>query len=150
MQDINPLGLALADYSRRVTDMQWTETVPGKAYAKVVWTGAESGGWAALVRWMKGYAGPPHKHLTAAHTFVLSGCLFVDGHAYGPGTYVYEPTGIIHQRAEALEDTEFFFISNGPILFLGDGELSHYVGWEEARRLEGLGPGSFGWIPPAG
>ena len=143
-QDLDPLKLGLVDASARTAEMQWVEAVPGQAYAKVLWTGPESGGWSALVRWKKGYAGPAHKHLAAAHSFILSGSLQIENAVYVTGDYVYEPNGVIHNVSKALEDTEFFFVSCGTILFFDREEFTHYMGWEEAGVLAGRGPGSFG------
>jgi len=35
-----------------------------------------------------------------------------------------------------LEDTEYLFICDGPVLFYDDDGFTHYLGWEELRRLE--------------
>ena len=52
------------------------------------------------------------------------------------GDYVYEPNGMIHGATTALEDTEYLFICNGPILFFDDGGFTSYLGWEELLRLK--------------
>ena len=121
----DPLHLNIADAFARTSQMQWTETVPDLSYAKILWVGSSPLVGAAMVRWMRRYAGPLHKHLVAAPTFIVSCQLRVDAQVYAAGDYVYEPSGIIHHRAEALEDTDFLFISNGPIMFLVDQQLSH-------------------------
>ena len=72
LQNISPINDQLADTIVRSSE-PWIETSPGMAWTKVLWTGAESGRWAALYRWNKGYIAPPHKHLAAAHTYVLKG-----------------------------------------------------------------------------
>ena len=50
----------------------------------------ESGRWAVLLKWKKGYVAPPHKHLSAAFAFVLSGRLQVRDNVYGPGDFLHE------------------------------------------------------------
>lgn len=55
----------------------------------------------------------------------MSGQIRADAQVYADGDYVYEPTSIIHHLAEALEDTDFLFISNGLIMYLVDEQLSH-------------------------
>ena len=40
-------------------------------------TGSETGTWAVILKWAKGYAAPPHKHLAPAHTYIIKGKLQV-------------------------------------------------------------------------
>src|SRR5690606_6122527 len=98
-------------------------------------TGSESGSWAVLFRWLKGFTAPQHKHLSASHTFILSGKLKVRDGVLNAGDYVYEPNGMLHGATTALEDTEYLFICNGPVLFFDDDGFTTYLGWEELERL---------------
>ena len=82
LQDLRPINDQLADIIVRAKE-PWIETEPGKAWMKVLWTGAETGRWVALFRWKKGYVAAPHKHLSDAHTFILKGKLQV--RVRGPG-----------------------------------------------------------------
>ena len=52
------------------------------------------------------------------------------------GDYVYEPNGMLHDETKALEDTEYLFISNGPIIFFDDDNFTGYMGWEEWQRIK--------------
>ena len=75
--------------------------------------------------------------LTAAHTFVLSGKLQVRDGTLEAGDYVYERNGMIHGATEALEDTEYLFLCDGPVLFFEESKgFTGYLGWEELRRIE--------------
>ena len=103
---------------------------------KVLWTGSESPGWACLFRWLKGYVAPPHKHLSAAHVYVLSGKLQVRDGILEAGDYVYEPNGMVHGSTIALEDTDYIFICEGPVLFYDDDGFVGYLGWEEIQRIK--------------
>ena len=103
---------------------------------KVLWTGAETGRWAALFRWSKGYIAAPHKHLSDAHTFILKGRLKVRDGILNAGDYDYEPNGVLHGETEALEDTEYLFICDGPIVFYNKDGLTSYLGWEELERMK--------------
>jgi gentisate 1,2-dioxygenase len=87
-------------------------------------------------RWLKGFVAPPHKHLSASHTFILSGKLQVRDGTLDAGDYVYEPNGMIHGATTALEDTEYLFICDGPVLFFDDNGFTAYLGWEELRRMQ--------------
>lgn len=138
-QDINPVNPELMDTLVRTGEMDWIpdESDPERGFMKVLWTCPESGRWAVLFRWLKGYVAPQHKHLTAAHTFVLSGKLAVRDGVLEAGDYVYERNGMIHGATEALEDTEYIFLCDGPVLFFEeDSGFTGYLGWEEWRRLQ--------------
>lgn len=134
LQNLLPLNDQLADIIVRA-DAPWIETRPGQAWMKVLWTGAESGRWAALYRWKKGYVAPTHKHLSDAHTFVLKGRLKVRDGILEAGDYDYEPNGVLHGATEALEDTEYLFFCAGPIVFFDEHGLTQYHGWEERERM---------------
>jgi anti-sigma factor ChrR (cupin superfamily) len=102
-----PLALAGA------RDKKWLEVDPGNVWIKVLWTNADSGAWAVLYRWSKGYVAPPHRHLSDAHMLVLSGALKVRDGCFGPGDYGYEPKGAVHGSTTTLEDCVYLFICNG-------------------------------------
>jgi len=42
---------------------------------------------------------------------------------------------VLHGATVALEDTEYLFICDGPVLFFDDNGLTHYLGWEELARM---------------
>ena len=135
LQDITPINDQLADIIVRASD-PWIESEQGKAWIKVLWTGPESGRWAALFRWKKGYVAAPHKHLAAAHTYILKGKLQVRDGTLEAGDYDYEPNGVLHDATTALEDTEYLFICDGPIVFYNKDGLISYSGWEEMQRMK--------------
>ena len=134
LQDVTPINDQLADIIVRATD-PWIELEKDMAWIKVLGTGEESGRWAALFRWNKGYVAPPHKHLSAAHTFILKGQLQVRDGLLNVGDYDYEPNGVLHGATTALEDTEYLFICDGPVLFYNDDGFQYYLGWEELHRM---------------
>lgn len=134
-QDIAPVNSELMDSLAKSSAMAWIETAPGQAYIKVLWVGPETGRWAVLLKWKKGYVAPPHKHLSAAHTFILSGKLQVRDGTLEAGDYVYEPNGMVHDATTALEETEYLFICDGPVLFFGEDSFTGYLGWEQLQRL---------------
>ncbi len=137
-QTITPLNSELMDTLVRARDMAWMPQPndPERAFMKILWTGPESGSWAVQFRWLKGYTAPQHKHLSASHTFILSGKLQVRDGTLNAGDYVYEPNGMLHGATTALEDTEYLFICNGPVLFYDEAGFTTYLGWEELRRME--------------
>jgi hypothetical protein len=55
---------------------------------------------------------------------------------YGPGDFVVETNGMVHGATTALEDTEFLFFCDGPVLFYDENGSTGYRGWEEVLRLQ--------------
>ncbi|MEI8304194.1 MAG: cupin domain-containing protein [Burkholderiales bacterium] len=135
LQNIKPINDQLADIIVRA-DEPWIETSPGMAWTKVLWTGPETGRWVALYRWKKGFVAPPHKHLSDAHTYVLKGRLQVRDGILEAGDYDYEPNGVLHGATTALEDTEYLFVCEGPVVFFDENGITAYKGWEELQRLK--------------
>ena len=137
-QDISPFNSDLMDSLVKTAQMDWIpmEADPEKGFMKILWTGAETGGWAVLFHWLEGYVAPPHKHLSPAHVYVLSGKLQVRDSVLEAGDYVYEPNGMVHGATTALEDTVYLFICDGPILFFEDDSFTSYLSWEELRRIQ--------------
>ena len=138
-QEIRPLHQDLQDTIFPASEDAWIENTPGKAWTRVLWTGSESGTWAAVFRWKQGFVAPPHKHLSASHTYVLSGKLKVRDGVLNAGDYVYEPNGVLHGATEALEDTEYLFICNGPLLYFNEDRFTGYLGWEELEKMRARG-----------
>ncbi|WP_372784631.1 cupin domain-containing protein [Phenylobacterium sp.] len=134
-QEIRPFHQDLQDSLFKAKDAPWIETSPGAAWMRILWTGSESGSWATVFRWKKGYIAEPHKHLSASHTYILHGRLKVRDGILETGDYVYEPNGVLHGATEALEDTEYLFICNGPLLFFNDDQFTSYLGWEELEKI---------------
>ena len=67
---------------------------------------------------------------------MLSGKLQVRDGILEAGDYVYEPNGMVHGATTALEDTDYIFICEGPVLFFEDDSFVGYLGWEEIRRIQ--------------
>ena len=134
-QDIRPINPDIVDTLSEASAAPWIPLDAG-ARVRVLWTGAETGRWAVVFRWPAGYVAGRHKHLSAAHTYVLSGRLKVRDAEVGAGDYLYEANGMIHEETVALEDTEYLFLCDGPVVFLGpNDEVTSYLGWEEIQRM---------------
>ena len=132
-QDIRPVFQDIQDTLVR-SDAPWIEQSP-ISRVKVLWVGRETGTWASLHHWKKGYVAPPHKHLAGAHAYVLSGKLQVRDGVLNAGDYVYEPSGILHDETTALEDTTYLFICNGAVLFFDENGFTRYTNWEVMEKL---------------
>jgi quercetin dioxygenase-like cupin family protein len=134
-QDITSFNQNLGDTLYKASTMDWLETTPGQAWMKILWTGSETGTWAVVLKWAKGYVAPAHKHLAPAHTFIIKGRLQVRDAVLETGDYVYEPNGVLHGATTALEDTEYLFICNGAVLFFDENNFTSYLSWEELERM---------------
>jgi anti-sigma factor ChrR (cupin superfamily) len=135
LQDLTPINAQLTDAIVRAEE-PWIETHPRMAWMKLLWIGPETGRWVALFRWNKGYVAAPHKHLSDAHAYVLSGKLELRDVVLEAGDYNYEPNGVLHGATTALEDSVYLFVCNGPLVFFNNEGLTHYVGWEEIQRMD--------------
>jgi anti-sigma factor ChrR (cupin superfamily) len=118
----------------RTSEMKWVEMVPGETWAKVLFASRETGAFASLYKWRKGYVAGPHRHLSAAHSFVFKGRLQFRGGILAAGDYGYEANGAVHGATTTLEECEFLFFSHGPMIITEDeaGEKPiGYFGWEQ-------------------
>jgi len=137
-QNIRPISRETADLLVRTATMDWIPipTDPERSFYKLLWTGSESGTWAILGRSLKGAVAPPHKHLGASHTFVISGKIQVRDEVINAGDYIYEANGMVHDSTTFLEDTDYIFICQGPQLFFDENGFTGYFGWEQLRQIE--------------
>jgi len=132
-QDIRPAFQDIQDTLVRA-EAPWIEQSP-MSKVKVLWVGRETGTWASLHHWKKGYVAPRHKHLAGAHAYVLTGKLQVRDGVLNAGDYVYEPSGVLHDETTALEDTTYLFICNGAVLFFDENGFTRYTNWEVMEKL---------------
>ena len=140
LQDIFPINGNLQDTLVEASKTPWIEQTPLSA-TKVLYTGAETGTWAVLFNWKKGYVAPPHKHLAGAHAFIISGKLQVRDGVLNAGDYVYEPSGVLHDATTALEDTTYLFLCQGAVLFFDADRFTRYTNWEVIEKLrQGAAP----------
>ena len=127
---------AVADTHIPASDAGWIQTDrDGKAFMKVLWTSGQTGEWAVLYRWKKGFIAPPHKHLGSIHAYIISGRLKLRDIELGAGDYIHEANGMVHDVTEAMEDTLQLNIADGPLLFFNETEIVSYAGWEQMRRM---------------
>ena len=134
-QDISPVNSELLEKVVRTSQTDWIQYQGETGFMKVLSYSSESGQWAVLFKWLKGHIAAPHKHLSAAHAFIMSGKIKVRGEVYGAGDYVYEHNGMVHDATEALEDTVYFFLCEGPLLYFDDESFTRYTGWEQIKKL---------------
>ena len=67
---------------------------------------------------------------------MLKGKLQVRDGVLEAGDYDYEPNGMLHGKTEALEDTEYLFVCEGPVVFFDDEGITRYLSWEEMQQLK--------------
>ena len=132
-QDIRPVFQDIQN-TLVTADAPWIERSP-QAAIKVLWIGRETGTWAVLIHWKKGYVAQAHKHLSGAHVYVISGKLQVRTGVLSAGDYVYEPSGVLHDATTALEDTTYLFICHGAVLYFDEDRFTGYANWETMEKL---------------
>jgi 2,4'-dihydroxyacetophenone dioxygenase len=133
-QDIRPAFQDIQDTVVRA-DEPWIEQ-SATSRLKVLWVSRDSSTWAVLQNWKKGHVARPHKHLSGAHAYIVSGKLQGrSGTVLNAGDYVYEPSGILHDATTALEDTVFMIICDGPVLFFDDNGFTGYTNWETIQKI---------------
>ena len=135
-QDITPFVESLEDTVVSASDDDWLETEPGKAWVRLLWSQPETGKYAGIYRWKKGYAAPSHKHFGAVYVYIISGKLQVRDNVMEAGDFLFEPNCMVHYATEALEDVDYLMLSDGPVLFFDEEGFTGYFGWEEIRRLQ--------------
>ena len=85
-QEIRPLHQDLQDTLFRASDSAWIENSPGLAWTRVLWTGSESGTWAAVFRWKKGFVACPRRSALNRMRFSTSfPCCLYHGYVAGCG-----------------------------------------------------------------
>jgi 2,4'-dihydroxyacetophenone dioxygenase len=68
-----------------------------------------------------------HQHLDPAYAITLEGCWGHDhSYEYRPGTYVFEPIGVVHQFFAGPEPVRAIFIAHGKAQFIDEetGEVA--------------------------
>ena len=116
-------------------DAPWIEQSPMTS-VKVLWVGPETGAWATLALWKAGFVANRHKHLAGAHVFVVSGKIRSGDVILSAGDYIYEPSGVMHEATQAIEDTVQLFISLGPIARLdAAGGITDVTTWQALEDL---------------
>lgn len=114
----NPLA-ALTD----TNDLEWIDTGGGNAF-KPLWYSDETGAWTALIKGKAGQVNPPHTHLGPADFYVLTGSIDYRGGSAGPGAWVYEPAGAVHDATTHPVETVYLANVRGPIAYHGpDGKV---------------------------
>jgi hypothetical protein len=60
----------------------------------------------------------------------------VRNNVYGAGVFLHEANGMVHGATEALEDTEYLFFCDGPVLFFDKDNFTGYRGWEQVLQMQ--------------
>lgn len=115
--------------------IEWVQT-PGGNALKVLWVSEETGAWSALIRARAGTVNPPHTHLGPGDFYILSGSMEYRGGVARAGSWVYEPTGAVHESTTHPEDTVYLANVRGPIAYHGpDGEITHVSNAEGMKQI---------------
>lgn len=123
------------DLLTRVGELPWVPMMEGFDF-KYLRVSAEIGTWSIILRCAKGSSFPTHKHLGAGEYYVIKGEMdYRAGTAY-TGDYGYEPTGVIHDGTNFLEETELVFTNHGPVAFLdAQGNITEVLDYEAIYKM---------------
>ena len=118
-------------------DMPWTRLPDGADY-KLLWTSEETGAWTMLVSAPAGTTNGRHRHLGPADFFVIKGRIDYVGGSAGPGAWLYEPAGAVHDKTSHPEDTVYLANVRGPLEILGpkDEVVAVVDGFRFRRDIE--------------
>ena len=116
-QDIRPLNSELAEFDHALVgdSLDRDQARPGLEQGAV--GRPRIGPLAVLLKWKKGCRAAGTRYLSAAFAFILSGKLQVRNNVYNAGDFLHETNGMVHGATTALEDTEYLFFCDGPVLF---------------------------------
>lgn len=106
--------------------LPWTPWVMDGTHFKLLNVDFKTGGFSMLLKVDPDNDAPVHGHLGAVEAFVIEGGFGYEEDAGGPGSYVYESAGSIHQPTSPT-GAVMFAIVHGPL-----------VGYSEEGSVEGF------------
>jgi anti-sigma factor ChrR (cupin superfamily) len=64
----------------------------------------DSGDWAILLKIAAGTVEPRHRHVGSVSAYIIEGTVEVFGEPAGPGSFIYELDGAIHEGTTAISE----------------------------------------------
>lgn len=108
-------------------ELPWLPLAP-RVYVKIIKLVPETGGFSVMIRAEPGAVLPRHQHIESAEIYIIKGSgTHPQTGSYGPGDYVSERKGAIHEELPFDEETELLMICNGPSGFLGPNNEIRYL-----------------------
>jgi len=120
------------------SDIAWTSfPMPGTDF-KLLHLDEANAGATYLLKVGAGESSVLHKHLGGVEVYTVSGGWRYQEGAMRPGSYAFEPNGVIHQPEQTVdEDLVLFIVQRGPIQVLGEDGETH-LGLIDNELLYGL------------
>ncbi|MDV6284515.1 MULTISPECIES: cupin domain-containing protein [Rhodococcus] len=114
-------------------EMKWTP-FPGADAGEFLLLSLDpaNGGWTGIVRFPPGIRIQMHLHAGGVDVYNLSGHWTYDGGDMKPGSYFYEPAGIIHEP-DIEDDVTMFVVVRGISMYFGDD--GHVSSWLDSHML---------------
>jgi quercetin dioxygenase-like cupin family protein len=117
-----------------VKDVPWVESAPGMEL-RVVHYREDAQMLATQLRAAPGATSDKHRHLGPAHAFTTAGSWgHDDDYEYVPGSYIFEPVGVVHRFFGGPDGAEAFFLTYGESEWI-DEETGEVAGALGARAL---------------
>jgi hypothetical protein len=96
----------------------------------------ETGDMSILFKMDAGTREVRHRHIGPANFLVLSGIVEIWGKQAGPGTWMYEPAGALHEGTSFPVETVVLSNSQGPITVLDDDDnVLGVVDWQVIQSI---------------
>lgn len=98
-------------------DNDWIAVQPEGNFLKPIYL-TDDGEWAMLAKLAKGTVEPRHRHIGSFSNYLISGAIEIYGQRLGPGAWMLERDGALHEGVTALEESVAYLHGKG-----GAGEL---------------------------
>jgi hypothetical protein len=131
--DTNPLS-AMVD----TESLAWIPLPPPLVgnWIKPLRISEETGDMSLLFKFDAGTREVRHRHIGPANFLVLSGCVEIWGREAGPGCWMYEPAGAVHDGTFFPVDTVILSNAQGPIVLLDDDDnVTGVVDWQAVKQI---------------
>ena len=103
---------------------------------KVLWVGRETGTWASLHHWKKGYVAPRHKHLAGAHAYVLVGQIAGARRRFErPATTSMNHRASCTTKPPRSKTRPICLFAMAQVLFFDESGFTRYTNWEVMEKL---------------
>jgi quercetin dioxygenase-like cupin family protein len=120
----------------RTNELDWIDTGSGNLF-RVLRVSKETGAFSILIKAPAGQVNDPHTHIGPADFYVISGQIDYRGGSAGPGDWIYEPAGAVHEATTHPVETVYLANVYGPVAFHGkDGTYSSILDFRAVMAMQ--------------
>ncbi|MGD9527772.1 2,4'-dihydroxyacetophenone dioxygenase family protein [Pseudonocardia sp.] len=107
--------------------LKWTDFPEGNARFVLLSIDPTSGGWTGILKFPPGQKIQMHHHAGGVEVYNISGDWSYTEGGMGPGYYMYEPAGVIHEPQIESEVTMFVVVRGSIVYFDDDGNFESFM-----------------------